>query len=80
MLYSKWLKIYSWQNCDIWHVEKEVQVPVEVLKKPVIHETKPITIKEVDTILTDMDKEEARIKDQIEIEEFLDIEKERLNP
>ena len=52
---------------------------MEVLKKPVIHETKPITIKEVDTILTDMDKEEARIKDQIEIEEFLDIEKERLN-
>ena len=50
-----------------------------VLNKSDKNETKPISIKEVNTILTNMVKEEARLKDQNEIEEFLDVEKERLH-
>ena len=64
---------------DLNPVVQEHQIPVEVLNKSDKVETKPISIKEVDTILINMAKEEARLKDQPEREEFLDIEKERLH-
>ena len=37
-----------------------------------------ISLKEVDNILTDMAKKEVRRQNEREVEEFLDIEKERL--
>ena len=50
--------------------------PIKLLKES--QKPKPITVKEVDKILTSMAKDELRTKDIEDKEEFLDKEKERL--